>query len=75
MHSETLIAAAGLFVITALTAIALLLTDANVSCAFAQGNACASSCRSVYNECRISTKGSSSCDAQYQACLRSCVKH
>ena len=75
MHSETLIAAAGLSVIAALAAIALLFTDANVSCAFAQGNACASSCRSAYNDCRISTKGSSSCDAQYQACLRGCVKN
>ena len=75
MHSETLIAAAGLSVIAALAAIALLFTDANGSCAFAQGNTCASSCRSAYNDCRISTKGSSSCDAQYQACLRGCVKH
>jgi hypothetical protein len=75
MHSDTLIAAAGLFVIAAFAALAVLFTDANASCALAQGNACASSCRSAYNDCRISTKGSSSCDAQYQACLRSCVKH
>jgi hypothetical protein len=39
-----------------------------------QGNACVSSCNSAHTQCRIATKGSASCDAQLQACLRPCIK-
>ena len=39
----------------------------------AQGGACTASCRQQYNQCRISTKGSPSCDAQFAACMRRCI--
>lgn len=39
----------------------------------AQGGACTASCRAQYNQCRISTKGSPSCDAQFAACMRRCI--
>ncbi|MCL4766075.1 MAG: hypothetical protein KJZ80_07580 [Hyphomicrobiaceae bacterium] len=39
----------------------------------AQGGACTSDCRAQYNQCRIATKGSSSCDAQFAACMRRCI--
>jgi len=39
----------------------------------AQGGACTASCRAQYNQCRIATKGSSACDAQFAACMRRCI--
>lgn len=39
----------------------------------AQNGACTASCRSQYNQCRIATKGASSCDAQFAACMRRCI--
>ena len=45
------------------------------TCALAQSSSCRSTCLAQYNQCRIATKGSSSCDAQYQACLQGCVTH
>jgi hypothetical protein len=72
MHRQALVAAG--LLLGALLAGAALFGDANSSCALAQGNACASACRSAYSDCRIATKGSSSCDAQYQACLRGCAR-
>jgi len=39
----------------------------------AQGGSCTASCRRQYNQCRISTKGSPSCDAQFAACMRRCI--
>ena len=39
----------------------------------AQGGSCTASCRAQYNQCRISTKGSPSCDAQFAACMRRCI--
>ncbi len=74
MQRNSFVAIACLVVMGASSALAVLIVDSNSSCALAQGNACASTCRSAYNDCRIATKGSSSCDAQYQACLQSCVK-
>ena len=42
-------------------------------CATAQSSSCRSICLSQYNQCRITTKGSPSCDAQYQSCLQACI--
>lgn len=36
-------------------------------------NSCAASCRAAHSQCRISTKGSPSCDAQLQSCLQGCL--
>ena len=40
----------------------------------AEASACASGCRAAYQQCRAATRGSPSCEAQYQACLRACVR-
>lgn len=39
----------------------------------AAANSCAASCRAAHSQCRISTKGSPSCDAQLQSCLQACL--
>lgn len=44
--------------------------EANVE--LAQADQCVSQCRSAHNQCRISTKGSPSCDAQLQSCMDGC---
>jgi hypothetical protein len=36
-------------------------------------NSCVGACRAQYNQCLISTKGSPSCSAQQEACLRRCL--
>ena len=38
----------------------------------AAANPCADQCRAQHNQCRISTKGSPSCDAALTSCLQSC---
>lgn len=43
------------------------------TCGIAQSGSCRSVCLQQYNQCRISSKGSPSCDAQYQSCLQGCV--
>lgn len=40
----------------------------------ASANQCANACYSRHSQCRISRKGSSSCDAQLRQCLRQCVR-
>jgi hypothetical protein len=35
---------------------------------------CGESCRSAYNQCRIATKGSSSCEAAFTSCMQHCIK-
>ena len=35
---------------------------------------CGGSCAHAYNQCRIQTKGSASCEKQYSSCLQSCRK-
>jgi hypothetical protein len=52
-------------------AIAGLTSD--TTCGLAQAGSCRSACLQQYNECRISSKGSPQCDAQYQICLQRCV--
>lgn len=34
---------------------------------------CASLCRQRHNQCRISTRGATSCDADLQRCLKGCL--
>jgi hypothetical protein len=40
----------------------------------AAADSCAAACRSAYNQCRIATKGSSSCEGQFTSCMQSCRK-
>jgi hypothetical protein len=59
---------------SAIGILAIVVGDARSSCVYAQGNACASTCRAAYSDCRIASKGSPSCDAQFQACMQSCQR-
>lgn len=38
-----------------------------------QGNSCANACQTEHDQCRVSTKGSPSCDAARQRCLQACI--
>lgn len=38
----------------------------------ASANQCASACYAAHSQCRVSTKGSPSCDAQLSRCLSGC---
>lgn len=40
----------------------------------ASANQCGASCRNAYNQCRISTKGSPSCEAAFTRCMQSCIR-
>jgi hypothetical protein len=74
MRRRTISKLAGLLSFAALTGFAAALTDGATSCALADGTSCVSACRAAHNDCRIRTKGSASCDAQFQACMQGCVK-
>jgi len=40
----------------------------------AQANpSCVAQCRAAHSQCRVATKNSSSCDAQLQSCLQTCL--
>ena len=36
-------------------------------------DSCANSCQAQHDQCRVSTKGSPSCDLARQRCLQSCI--
>jgi hypothetical protein len=35
---------------------------------------CGEGCRSAYNQCRIATKGSPTCEAAFTSCMQQCIK-
>lgn len=35
---------------------------------------CGAQCKQAFNQCRISTKGSPSCDKQFTKCMQGCIK-
>jgi hypothetical protein len=74
MRQRFMVAIAGLVGFVILAGSIAVFTVATSTCVYAQNNSCASACRAAHNECRISTKGSSSCDAQFQACLQGCLR-
>jgi hypothetical protein len=39
----------------------------------AEQSSCANTCQARHDQCRVATKGSPSCDAQRQQCLRACL--
>ena len=39
----------------------------------AQDASCANACQAEHDQCRVSTKGSPSCDAARQRCLQACI--
>ncbi len=47
----------------------------DTTCVMAQSPSCRATCLQEYNQCRLSTKGSPTCDAHYQTCLQSCLVH
>jgi hypothetical protein len=53
-------------------ALAVLAGAGLISIERAAADGCAASCRSAYNQCRIATKGSSSCEAEFTRCMQSC---
>jgi hypothetical protein len=57
----------------ALAAAMLVGPGGDIGCVHAQSPTCRSTCLASYNQCRLATKGSPACDAQYQACLQACV--
>jgi hypothetical protein len=75
MRRRSFLMLAGLAAAAVFAGFVASLTDGASSCANAQGgNACVSACRAAHDECRIRTKGSSSCDAELRACMQGCVK-
>jgi hypothetical protein len=74
MRNRSIIVSAGVACAAVLTGLTFLFADATTSCALAQSSSCAAACRAAHNDCRIATKGSPSCDAQFQACLQDCRK-
>ena len=53
--------------------LSLAVEPAGVKAQSAGASSCRSGCLAQYNQCRMSTKGSPTCDAQYQACLQACI--
>lgn len=74
MRRPTAAVIAALALLAIATGATAMLFDGAASCALAQNNNCASACRATHNECRIATKGSASCDAQFHSCLQGCLK-
>lgn len=74
MRKRSFMMLAALALAAGAAGIGLALGDGTSSCANAQNNACVAACRAAHNDCRIRTKGSASCDAQFQACMQSCIK-
>jgi hypothetical protein len=40
----------------------------------ALANPCGANCRNDYNQCRIKTKGSPSCESAFTRCMQSCIR-
>jgi hypothetical protein len=38
-----------------------------------QDTSCATACQTGHDQCRVATKGSPTCDAERQRCLRACI--
>lgn len=50
-----------------------VLTTMPCAVGVAWANSCVSGCHAAHSQCRIATKGSSSCDAQLRGCLQGCI--
>ncbi len=40
----------------------------------ASAASCGAQCKKAFNQCRISTKGSPSCDKEFTKCMQGCIK-
>jgi hypothetical protein len=56
----------------AVLAVAGVVAASDTGIELAQADQCVQQCRSAHNQCRITSKGSPSCDSQLQACMDSC---
>lgn len=56
----------------AVAAAAFAVVVAALALGGASANDCGSACRKAYNQCRIATKDSPSCEAQFTRCMQSC---
>jgi hypothetical protein len=59
----------------ALAVTALLAAFGFASIDRVSANQCGASCRNAYNQCRISTKGSPSCESAFTSCMQRCIKN
>ena len=57
----------GLAIVAALLAIGIGSSDRVAA------GSCGAGCKSAYNQCRISTKGSPSCEIAFTRCMQSCI--
>lgn len=65
----------GIAAIGAALVIGLILTLGVLNSATpAEAGQCGVSCRNAYNQCRMSTKGSPSCEVAFTRCMQSCIK-
>ena len=64
---------AGIAVALGATLLALAGDSSGVSAQLVGAASCRSACLAQYNQCRMSTKGSPTCDAHYQSCLQACI--
>ena len=60
--------AAGLVLFGALTLVPIVTSEQ------AEANGCNGACLAEYNRCRIQRNGAASCDAQFRACVRRCIR-
>ena len=74
MRKRSFMMLAGMVFAAATAGVGFALGDGTRNCANAQNSSCVAACRAAHNDCRIRTKGSASCDAQFQACMQSCIK-
>ncbi|KAB2941802.1 MAG: hypothetical protein K8F92_18385 [Hyphomicrobium sp.] len=58
---------------SAVAVAALLIAIGLASIDRVSANQCGAGCKSAYNQCRISTKGSPSCEIAFTRCMQSCI--
>ena len=59
---------------TVLVALATLIAIGVGSSDRVAAGQCGASCKNQYNQCRISTKGSPSCEIAFTRCMQACIR-
>ncbi|MFA5901465.1 MAG: hypothetical protein WC829_20380 [Hyphomicrobium sp.] len=60
--------------LTGLAALAVLIAMGVGSSERVAAGSCGATCKNQYNQCRISTKGSPSCEIAFTRCMQSCIR-
>lgn len=60
--------------LTGFAALAILIAAGVGSSERVSAGSCGSGCKNQYNQCRISTKGSPSCEVAFTRCMQSCIR-